>query len=39
MFCFFNFSIGQSISTKAIGSYEREDLTEEYKHHESKYQN
>ena len=33
---FVHFRIGQNISTKAVGSYDREDLTEEYKHHESK---
>lgn len=28
-------AIGQFISTKAVGSYDREDLTEEYKHREN----
>lgn len=37
-FCYFVFlfRIGQCISTKAIGKFEREDITDDYKHDESK---
>lgn len=32
----FLFRIGQCISTKAVGKFEREDITDDYKHDESK---
>jgi len=35
IFFFFNFSIGMNVSTKGIGNFEREDITDFYKFPES----